>query len=103
RADRAGRFILPDRISATRNSVDPTSADRLHVTAGRDFRSGLVVGNDDVVLVATAQPPLTADERRLGDILLGERRKVLLSPFDMPDHSVESGRGDRVHDRLVVA
>src|SRR5208283_5663740 len=99
RADRAGRFILPDRISATRNSVELTSADRLHLTAGRDFRSGLVVGNDDVVLVATTQPPLTADERRLGDVLLGKRRQVLLSPFDTSDHSVEFGRGDRVHDR----
>ena len=54
--------------------------DRLHLAADRDVRRGFVVGDDDVVLVAAAQPPLAADQRRLGDVLLRERRQVLVAP-----------------------
>src|SRR6185295_2271405 len=39
-----------------------SSGNRLHLAAGRNFRRGLVVGDDDVVLAAVTQPPLTADQ-----------------------------------------
>src|ERR1700733_10742228 len=92
--------IRSDR--AALNADDHGSSDRFHVAADWDLRRGLVVGDDDFVLVAVTQAPLAADERRLGDVLLREWRQVLLSLFDVPDDRGELGRGDRLDDRLVV-
>src|SRR5262249_30352298 len=51
------------------------SGNRLHLAADRNCRRQLVVGDHDVVL-AVLEAPLAADERRLGDVLGGERRQV---------------------------
>src|SRR5262245_1127205 len=48
------------------------SADRLHLAGCRNDRRGAVVGDHDVVLVALLEPPLAADQRRLGHVLFRE-------------------------------
>ena len=40
--------------------------DRLPSAARRNIRRGLVVGDDEIVAAAVLQPPLAADQRRLG-------------------------------------
>src|SRR6476646_10508885 len=52
------------------------STDRLHFTAGRNVGSSPVLGDHDVVLVAVLDPPLPADQRRLGDVFRREWRQV---------------------------
>src|SRR5215470_20119200 len=50
--------------------------DRLHLAGDRDGGRGLVVGDDDLVLVAVLDAPLAADERSLGDVLGRKGRQV---------------------------
>src|SRR6266446_8481256 len=92
RLDASKRFYGIDRLT-----------DRLHLAGDRDGGRGLVVGDDDLVLVAVLDAPLAADERRLGDVLGRKGRQVRAIPCHLADHRVEVGGGDRRERRLAVA
>ena len=64
--DAATASIAAAKATQTIASILPPSG---------DFLGGLIVDNDDGVFSVAAEPPLTADERRLGDIVAGERRQ----------------------------
>ena len=51
-------------------------------------------------LSPSLEPPLAADQRRLGDVLRREGRQLLAVPVDVADDGVEVGRGDRRDGRL---
>ena len=54
----------------------------------RNVRRGLVVGDDEIVAATVLQPPLAADERRLGDVFRREWRQLGAIPGDRPDQRV---------------
>ena len=79
------------------------SGDRLHLAAHRNLRRRLVVDDDEIVLAVVLQPPLAADERRLGDVLGGEGRQVGAVPLHRAGDRVEIGRDDRGDDRASAS
>ena len=66
-------FLRPATSSSMICQRVARSGDGLHLACHGDRRCRLVVGDDDIVF-AVLEPPLTADERRLGDVLGRERR-----------------------------
>ena len=77
--DRTERF--GDRLQLEHHpnpdaSIVPISSSDLHLPAKRNLLRLSVLGDDHFVLVAV-EPPLTADQRRLGDVLRGERRHLV--------------------------
>ena len=78
------------------------SRDRLPSCRRRNVRRRLVVGDDQIVAATVLQPPLAADERRLGDVLGRKWRQVRAVPGDRPDQRVELGRGDRLRNLFAL-
>src|ERR1035441_8006518 len=63
------------------------SAQQLHFPANRNLRGQAVLGDDNFVFIAV-QPPLAADQRRLGDVLRRERRHLVGGKSDRADDGV---------------
>src|SRR5262245_4995729 len=95
-------FFRPATSSSMRCQRAARSGDGLHLAGNGDRRRRLVVGDDDIIL-AVLEPPLAADERRLGDVLGSERRQVGAAPLHLADDGIEIGGGNGRGDRLAVA
>src|SRR5262245_42656731 len=80
--------------AVTTARIRPPSRQQLQLAAHRNFRRGLVGGDDQVELVGLALP-LPRDERRLGDVL-----HRLAGPLHRADHRFVIGRHDGIEDRL---
>src|ERR1700722_14055740 len=77
------------------------SAQQLHFPANRNLRRLAVLDDDNFVFVAV-QPPLAADQRRLGDVLRRERRHLVRAESDRTDDGIEFGGADRLGQRGAV-
>src|SRR2546430_4231138 len=77
------------------------SAQGLHVTAKRNLRCLLVLGNHHVVFVA-GQPPLAAHKRRLCDVPCGERRHLVGAEGNKTNDGIKLGRADGLGQRGAV-
>src|SRR5689334_18037795 len=85
------------------NSWPLSSTNRLHFAGGRNYGGGTIVDDDDIVFVAFLEPPLAADQRRLGDVLGRERRHAGTVPLHVTDDRVEVRVSDRFDGGLGVA
>src|SRR6478672_6480110 len=83
-------FLRPATSSSMICQHVARSGNGLHLACHGDRRRRLVVGDDDIVF-AVLEAPLTADERRLGHVLVRERRQVCSAPLHLADDGVEIG------------
>src|SRR5262245_14161775 len=81
-------FFKPATSSSMMRQIVARSGDRLHLAADGDGRRRPVVGDDDIIF-AVLEAPLAADQRRLGDVLGGERRQVRAVPLHLADDGIE--------------
>src|SRR5216683_5856472 len=90
------------RPASSSSMIRQQSGDGLHLACHGDRRRRLVVGDDDIVF-AVLEPPLTADQRSLRDVLGSEGRQVRAAPLHLANDRVEIGCGNRRSNRLGVA
>src|SRR6202161_2280712 len=92
--------IMPNALetdfssSITEPCLLSRSAQGLHFPANGNLRCLAVLGDDNFVFIAV-QPPLAADQRRLGDVLRRKRRHLVGAESDRTDDGIEFGGADR--------